>query len=244
MTTEGKATKAVAKTEERALANVTAGLSVLQEALGPGERLDATVLEQVKNPTGGGKNWELSSGEATQTIEGVIMLRQAVRAFWKDRVSETGGGTPPDCASFDLLTGDGDNGNGAGNHDCEDCPQAQFESAVDDAGNPGAGQACKQVTRLFVLREGEILPVMMALAPTSYKEARRYTISLASRSKPLHSVVTRVGLDQKTSQGGHAYSFATLQTVRELDADELEAVEAYRTEMVPMLTQTAIESDG
>ncbi len=234
-------TKAVAKPEEAGLATVNERMSVLQAALGPGEKLDASVLEQVKNPTGGGTNWELSSGEATQTIEGVVVLRQVTRAFWKSKVTDSGGGTPPDCASFDILTGDGDNGSGAGNHDCETCPQSQFGSATNDAGEPGAGQACQQRTRMFVLREGEILPVMMSLAPTSYKEARRYTISLASRSKPLHSVVTRIGLDQKQSQAGLPYSFATLQTVRELDADELAEVEAYRAEMVPMLTQSAIE---
>ena len=241
MTTE----KAVAKQADlrpAVLENLSEMLEAISGSLAPGERFDPSLLDRVKNPTGGGKNWELADGTATKTIEGVIILRQPVRAYWKERYS--GAGAPPNCSSMDLQWGMGDNGSGAGRHACETCPMAQFGTAVDDKGEEAAGQACRQLTRIFVLQPDSALPIMLALPPTSYRDGQRYNLRLATRGKPLHSVVTSIGLDQKASQGGISYSFATFSAVRDLEPGEIEQVDAYRRQMVPVLSQSNISDEA
>ena len=77
----------------------------------------------------------------------------------------TGGNQPPDCCSFDGVTGEGEPG-GA----CRKCPLNQFGS-----GENGA-KACKNRRRIYVLREGEIFPLLLSL-PTGSLQGSRATSS-------------------------------------------------------------------
>jgi len=234
-------TKEVAKYEAAVTTSMQA-MTVMRETLAPGESFDMTDLQRVKVPSGGGKNWELPDGSAAPKISGVIVVRQPVRAFWKERFSETGGGTPPDCTSDDLTTGIGDNGQEQGTHSCLTCPMAQFGSAVNDKGEPGLGQACQQITRLFMLREGQMLPLLVSVPPSSAKACKQFAIHTASAGLPLWSVETELGLNQVKSQGGITYSKVTFKALRALEGAELEAVDRYRREFAPVLAQTVIDA--
>ena len=95
-------------------------------------------LEQVTIPAGGGTMWTIPDAIAGPTgaaeLTGVVLYAQDRRAFWREGLEDSGGGTPPDCSSPDAITGTGDPG-GA----CGKCHMAEFGSAPD-----GRGQACKQ----------------------------------------------------------------------------------------------------
>jgi len=221
--------------------------SAMAEALAPGETLSINDLPTVKVPTAGALNWQLPNGDAAKTIDGVILLRQPVRAYWKARFDDTGGGEPPDCTSDDLITGIGNNGTEEGDlqytadgeeawigrHACMTCPWAQFGSAVNAKGEPTAGQRCRQITRLFMVTEDSMLPTLVLLSPTNFTAAKGYAVR-----QPLTSVETSIGLEPDKSGGGITYSRATFKAVRKLEPEERAAMEAYKAAIMPFLRQT------
>jgi hypothetical protein len=210
-------------------------LAAVQQAMGPGESLSFDLLERAKIPAGGGKAWNLDDGAETE-LEGILVLRQPVRAYWKVSFDESGGGAPPDCASLDNQYGVGDPGG-----DCTTCPLAEFGSAVDEKGESKAGQACKQLTRMFLLRTDSVLPMFISLPPSSYKEAQKYTVMLAAKAVPYHRVITKIGLQAAKSSGGINYAKAQFSRGRNLTPDEVAAVESWRGSFIPMLEAMSIE---
>ena len=210
-------------------------VAAVQQAMGPGESLSFDLLERAKIPAGGGKAWNLDDGAATE-LEGILVLRQPVRAYWRESFEATGGGNPPDCSSLDNQFGVGTPGG-----DCSTCPFAEFGSAVDDKGEAKAGQACKQLTRLFLLRTDSVLPMFISLPPSSYKEAQKYTVMLAAKGIPYHRVITKIGLSSAKSSGGINYAKAEFSRGRNLEPSEVEAVEAWRGSFLPMLEAMSVE---
>ncbi len=240
-------TKAVTKAETTALAygDINDRLSRIQRVLAPGEKITVNLLESTKTPTGGGKNWELPDGEAVKTIEGVIILRQPHRAYWATKLGDSEGDSPPDCSSPDGKIGTGNNGSGDGKRECIGCPMAQFDTATDDAGKPGKGQACKQLTDIFIVREQGILPFVVRLAPGSHAQAQGYALNVAQRvpERELHHVVTRISLAQKKSGGGFTFSYATFQTIGDVPEEHRPALDTYVETMEPWLKEAAIENE-
>jgi hypothetical protein len=212
-------------------------VQALSEALAPGETLELSDLPIVKVPTAGALNWQLPDGSATKNLNGVILARQPVRAYWNQSYDETGGGTPPDCSSVDLLTGIGDNGQEGTVHDCRACPWAQFGSARNAKGEAAGGQACRQITRLFLAMDGQRLPVMVALPPTSFRDARKFAIQ---NGLAQHEVDVTLVNDQ--SQGGIKYSKAAFAVNRVLEPDEKRAMYEYRQAFIPFISQVPVQA--
>ncbi len=203
----------------------------LQDSLAPGETLDVFNLPIVKIPAGGGRAFDLPTGEAAQSFDGIIILRQPVRAYWRESFAVTGGGSPPDCSSADSIRGEGDPG-GA----CASCRLSDYGSATGDDGGQKAGQACRQITRLFVLRPESLLPTLLLLPPSSYKAAKDYVVgTLAAHSRHYSAVTTRIGLEQAQSRDGIKYSRVTLEIAGLLSPEDEEAITEYRKAIIPSL---------
>lgn len=187
-------------------------------------------LDRIVMPSGGQPFWSVPdlSGEpsAEKAIEGVIIEWQDRRAYWARSLDESGGGSPPDCSSDDGITGVGDPG-GA----CEACPLSKFGSGPD-----GVGQACKQMRMLYMLREDQILPVVITAPPTSLAPVRQYMLRLTSRRVPYYGVLTSLELEQTTNQGGIKYSKIKPVLVDRLDASVAEKVKSMRDSLRPYLT--------
>jgi hypothetical protein len=199
-------------------------LSPLRDVLAPGETLSLSMLEQAKVPTGGALSFVMHDGESERTIEGVIVLRQAMRVFWRASFDESGGGAPPDCSSTDMLSGVGDPGG-----ECATCPLEYSNSYQQE------GPRCTNRTRLFVLTGDSFMPMRINLPATSFAAARDYAFRLSNRGTPPHAAITRISLDRKQSQGGIAYAVAKFELVRKLDEDERQWMLAYRGQIVPRL---------
>ena len=83
-------------------------------------------LDRVKLPTGGGTAFEIPSDEGEESemakdITGVIVYNHPAYAYYRDKY--TGGSNPPDCGSFDGVTGIGTPGGV-----CAKCPYNRFGS--------------------------------------------------------------------------------------------------------------------
>ncbi len=207
---------------------------VLQENLG-GQQLSAFELDRVKIPSGGGTVWEvptLEGNEDAKSIEGVVIYFKDQNGYWKENYD--GQNNPPDCASTDGRIGIGVPGG-----ECAKCPLNQWGSGKD-----GKGKACKNMRTLFIIREGDVLPLVLTLPPTSLKEARKYFLRLASKAVPYYGVVTEITLEKDKNEGGITYSKAKLTLKSRLDAETVKKLKAFQESLKPALEAVKVEAES
>ena len=193
-------------------------------------------FERVKIPSGGSVTFEVPGEEPgeTETVKefsGVILYHHALYAYYHEKY--VGGNNPPDCGSYDGIMGQGDPG-GA----CATCLLNQFGS-----GDNG-GKACKNRRRIYVLREGEILPLLLSLPTGSLKEFSRYVKRLMARGKKTNSVVTRFSLNKATSAGGIVYSQARFAVERGLSPEEHALIEPLSEQIKARSRVVSFEADN
>ena len=205
---------------------------IMEENLG-GEGISQFDLTRVKIPSGGGTSWSiptLEGDEDAKELRGIIVYWKNSRAYWKD--SFGGGSNPPDCRSDDGVTGYGDPGG-----ECNKCPLSQWGS--DDRGK---GQACKSIRFLFLLRENDILPVAIALPPTSIKPIKNYFLRLATSATPFYSVITTLRLEKTKNADGITYSVVTPSMERKLSPECTAKIKAYAENFKPALAAVTIQA--
>ncbi|MCL2509217.1 MAG: hypothetical protein FWF05_08585 [Oscillospiraceae bacterium] len=207
------------KTGFLALADADFGIMMADELDG----LDLS-FDKIKIPSAGSTVFEVpdEDGEpdSVKEFSAVILYHHPLFCFYKTKY--TGGNQPPDCGSFDGVTGVGDP-DAAGVKQvraCKKCPLNQYESAEE-----GKGKACKNRRRIYVLREGEVFPLLLSLPTGSLKEFTNYLKRLLSKGKKSNSVVTRFSLKKATNQGGVVYSQAQFAVDRALSPEERALVE-------------------
>lgn len=178
--------------------------------------LGAIPFDQVKIPSGGGRAFEVPSDDpdnpdTVTELVGIIIDHHPTNGYWRDPFS--GGNVSPDCASMDgkigVITETGCV------RACESCPLNQFGSADD-----GNGKACKNMHRIYLLREGEVLPIILTLPPTSIKPFKEYLakrVLLAKPPKRCWQVITKITLKTDTSSSGIKYSKAVFTKVGVLE---------------------------
>ena len=204
-----------------------------------GAKVSEFDLDRVKMPTAGGRIWMipgLNGDEDSKTIEGVIVAWREPRTYWKEALDVSGGGAPPDCSAADGIHGVGDPG---GN--CGACPLAQFGSAMRD-GKPSGGQACKQTRLLFMVRTGDLIPLVVTAPPTSLRGLRRYFLRLASREIPYYGLTTRLELEQDKSKDGFTYSKIAPIAGELLSDEDRVRMQAYAEMMAPVFGRVTVES--
>ena len=192
------------------------------------EGLDLT-FDRVKIPSGGGLAFEIPLDDEVDTVKefvGVIVDHQRVNVHWASVLP--GQGQPSACSSVDGKTGvaapDADLAWAGRTQACAECPLNQWGS--DEGG--GGGKACKNMVRIYIVREGDAFPLMLTLPPTSIRNWANYLAKrvLAKGLRP-HQVVTRIGLKREQSRGGITYSQATFKPVGVLSQDVQQQMSAY-----------------
>ena len=176
----------------------------------------STFFERIKMPSGETTLYQLPSEnpeepEFAKEFSAVILHHHPIRAYFKTKF--TGAANPPDCGSLDAVMGFGNPGG-----DCRNCIYNEYNS-----GENGS-KACKERHRLYLLREGEMFPVMLSLPTGSLKELSRYLMRLLTRGSKSNEVVTKFSLVKATNKGGITYAKACFQVERKLTAEELPLV--------------------
>lgn len=193
-------------------------------------------FERIKIPSAGSTVFEVpgdnpSEPDTFKEFSAVILLHHPLYAFYKSKY--TGGNQPPECGSLDGVTGVGDPG---GN--CMNCPYNQFGT-----GENGS-KACKNRRRIYVLREGEIFPMILSLPTGSLKEFSRYIKRLLSKGRKSNSVVTRFSLKKTTNSGGITFSQAQFAIDRVLSPQEHALIETLSEQVKAYSQDFGYESEG
>jgi len=224
MTTNGNNTTALAVIE-----NFTPAVLDHEAMMEELEGLELT-FDRVKIPSGGGLAFEIpiddDEVDTAKEIVGVIVDHHRVNAYWPTLYS--GQGQPPACSSMDGKTGmatpDSEVSWAGKEQPCATCPLNQWGS--DEGG--GGGKACKNMVRLYIVREGDVFPLMLTLPPTSIRNWANYLAKrVLGRGLRPHQVVTRIGLKKEQSRGGITYSQATFKLAGVLSKDVQERMAAY-----------------
>lgn len=176
----------------------------------------ATVFDRIRMPSGDTTVFQIPSEdpdepELAKEFSAVILYHHPIRAYFKTKY--TGATTPPDCGSLNAQEG---HGNPGGN--CEACIYNAFGTGENNS------KACKERRRLYLLREGELFPVMLSLPTGSLKEFSRYVMRCLSKGHKTSAIVTRISLARATNKGGIAYAKAVFRTERALTGEELPLV--------------------
>lgn len=193
--------------------------------------------DRVKIPSGGGLAFELPGEDEDHPISAteivaVILYHHPINAYWKEKFN--GGNEQPDCAAIDGKQGitkeDGVI------HDCATCPYNQF-------GSDGAGKACKNAHRVYLLREGNPVPLILSLPPTSLKPLRDYIGKrILLKGMRSYEAITKITLKKDKNASGIAYSRAVFDFVEKLSSEQAAAV-AKMAEGIKAVNQD-IDIDG
>lgn len=192
-------------------------------------------FERIKIPIGGGTVFEIPGDdpddvETIKELSGVILYQHPLNAYYATKYK--GGSNPPDCGSFDGVTGHGNPGGL-----CKNCPYNEFGS-----GENGA-KACKNRRRIYLLREGDVFPMMLSLPTGSLKGFTRYLMRILPKYQSSNAVVTRFTLKKATSGTGVNYSQAQFAVARVLSAEEHDLIAAMTEQIKAMSVNVGYDAE-
>lgn len=227
----------------------------IEDALTADEELEFADLQLIKMPKS--DVWRLADGDIYDALEGILLARTKMRAFWGPIIDDDGNivpsndddRRPPDCSSLDALSGRPasldlaerfgmvlrDNGT----CDCRTCPMAQWGTATDDLGNPTRGQACRTNTMLLFAVENLRTPLVLRLPPTSAKPMREYCVSLQrDRGLPYWGTWTKLSL-RTDSSGKMEWSVIVPEFVERFDRDSIMTLKNVRETMGELINRSS-----
>jgi hypothetical protein len=145
-----------------------------------------------------------ATGATFKEFNGIILHHSAANAFWEKSFDETGGGEIPNCFSMDGFTPDGESLQA---DNCAECAKNAFKS--DPSG--GRGKACKNMWRLHILVDGQVIPKRLTLPPSNLGAVQEFLVGLRDRNIPHELAVIRFGLKPSKNKDGIAYSTMTFE---------------------------------
>lgn len=191
-------------------------------------------FDRVKIPSGGGLAFEVpgenpDEPDATKEIIGVIVDHHPINVYWQSKYE--GQNTPPDCSSIDGKCGTGIPGG-----DCKTCKLNEFGTAED-----GKGKGCKNMHRVYLLRSGELFPILLTLPPTSLKSLADYLKRVITKGLKSYKVITKITLKKVQNSTGIAYSQAQFSVVAVLEIETSKQMETYSMNIKPTTRELEIE---
>jgi hypothetical protein len=198
---------------------------------------------RVKIPSGGSLQFELPGGnpedpEYAKTIDGVILFGHLANAYWADGGLDEDENGPPNCASVDGITGAGTPGGS-----CAICPMNAWGSVAN-----GKGKACKNTRHIYLLRDGDFIPISISLPPTSLRPYNDFVSScFAARQRGTCGSIVQLGL-KRMNNGKDDYSVATFKKLYDFSGPQLTAIRQYagavKQQVKFMLNQQAAEVES
>lgn len=164
-----------------------------------------------------------------QELTGVIIGQRLRRRYWPTKETT---GEKPMCFSNDGVIGIGQPGG-----DCSSCPLNKFGSLEQYvAGATGNGKACKEMRELLILSGDSMMPMVLALPPTSLRKFNQYMLSLTSRGLSVGSVISRFRLNNDNiNSANQKYTTIEISFERRLEPEEVEMLNSYNERVKPFI---------
>lgn len=242
------------KRKETTMSKKTTELAVMQNAaaLMPEEEEIKMIFEDlddligpkllsVASIAGGGagvfKIREAGTDEAvggTGDITGVIIASHPVNVRWATEYGKNADGDAPACKSVDGRTGISAEGEVL---QCAACKYNEY--------NPNTGRKdCSNKRQLYILREGDVLPLLLSVAPSGLKAFDNYRIfTRLTLRKQLAEVVTRISLKNVKSRSGITYSAPVFEAVSALPAEQAKKLQAYGQSIMERVQSARLTTD-
>ena len=199
-------------------------LDVIRDNL-KNQPLSLDLFDIVKSPSGGSTVFSvpgLAGDEVERELTGIVLDFTTPRAYWDtpDPVE----GTPPVCMSTNsIISSDG--------KACARCPYNDFGSKDGESN----AKACKESVLLFLLRQDNILPLLVRIPVTSKGRFLKYAARLAGRLTPVSGVITKISLERTTSKGGKPYALFNFEATRTLAPEEAAQARAYARQFMEIV---------
>ncbi len=193
-------------------------------------------FERIRIPAGGGLAFEVpgddpSNPDSIKEFSGVILHHHQINSYYKEKFN--GGNNPPDCGSFDgKVAIEAESGE---YKDCKSCPLAKFGSGEN------GGMACKQKRRVYLLREGEYLPVLMTVPTGSLHEFTKYITRLVAKGQRTSGVVTKFSLKKAQNSTGINFSQVMCSVERVLSPEENVTITNLSEQVKVLASQVMLE---
>lgn len=235
-----KVTKDVAKTEHTSK-ELTAGYQNLFDMKTNLEGLEPR-LPQIKILHGEAQMFLNPDGTKVDSFEAIILDFNRCNAYWEEAFETSGGGSPPDCASMDSISVDMMASNiQTTNGKCSGCKQNVFGTGK---GGTGEGKACKNMMRVHLLFDGQLIPFRMTVPATSLATMDEYIPLVASKGIPFPCMRTKFSLVQKKQKkGGALYSRLVAEMIEPVSLAEAQAIKAFVDDWKGMMRSQAIDSE-
>jgi len=167
-----------------------------------------------------------------QAVEGVILCSHPTNALWGHDYVSRQDGEMPVCRSMDGQTGTiletGEV------RLCSECPYNQF---VDGR------KQCSNKRQLYIMREGDLVPILFSLPPTALKYFDQYLVRCRLTMRvPLFTVVTRITL-KNVKTNGNEYSVPVFAPIGKLPRDEATRMKDYAQAFAEAAQRSGIQAD-
>ncbi len=196
--------------------------------------LSFQLFDTVKAPSGGSTVFTvpgISGDEIEKSITGIILDYATPRAYWK--TADPVEGTPPTCYSTNsIVSTDG--------KACNSCPYNTFGSRNGESN----AKACKESVSLFMLRPGNIMPIIVRIPVSSKVIFQRYLTKLIGRMLPVSGVVTKITLEKTTNKAGQPYSVYNFEAIDVLPADSAAKASAFAKGFMKIVDDANIKEAG
>jgi len=196
------------------------------------QQLSPAMFDVVKSPSGGTTVFSipgLSGDEIQKEITGIILDYTTPRAYWDtpDPVE----GTPPICFSNDSVV----------SFEGQPCSQCQFNDFGSKNGGETNAKACKESVCIFLLRQDNIMPLIVRVPVSSKLAFLKYTTRLVGTMTPLYGVVTKITLEKSTNKTGQPYAKYNFEAVNSLSPEEVITAKAFGQKFMEVMNITNAE---
>jgi len=183
-------------------------------------------IDVIKSPAGGTTAFTvpcLAGEDIQKELVGVILDYTTPRAYWEtpDPVE----GTPPTCYSMDSIV----------SHDGKPCARCVYNTFGSKEGDSNA-KACKESVELYLLRQDNIMPVIVRIPVSSKTIFQKYMTRLVSSMIPVCGVVTKITLEKATSRAGQPYAKYIFEAVDTLTLEETNGLRAFSQDIMAVLS--------
>jgi hypothetical protein len=216
------------------------------EANMEGQPVGEQHLATVKMPTGGMTIWTVpgvDGEELVASITGVLVHKSMRGILWPTKQT---GNLRPYLITDDLVTarrvgediGDLDPraleaaANEDGTYRWKDLPYTQFGSGIDESGKPTRGKRSDERQILCLLREGDLIPLIVSLSGGSLTAWQGFMAGLLTKGVIYFRAVVELTLEKVDNAAGIAYSRAIPRRIETLD---MESARALRKIYGPMM---------